>query len=121
LTGTTWPVTCPLCSGFISTLSLSSARSGRYLASQEQYERASAPVTTHSTPGSASAPAASSARSSAWAWGERQDCGVERAARSRQIVGEAAAAEQQVGVFQARQNGRSPLTVTRCMTRRWPW
>jgi hypothetical protein len=72
LTGTTWPVTCPLCSGFISTLSLSSARSGRYLASQEQYERASAPVTTHSTPGSASAPAASSARSSAWAWGERR-------------------------------------------------
>jgi alkanesulfonate monooxygenase SsuD/methylene tetrahydromethanopterin reductase-like flavin-dependent oxidoreductase (luciferase family) len=53
--------------------------------------------------------------------GRAQDCGVERTARSRQIVGEAAAAEQQVGVFQARQNGRSPLTVTRCMTRRWPW
>jgi hypothetical protein len=53
--------------------------------------------------------------------GRAQDCGVERAARSRQIVGKAAAAEQQVGVFQARQNGRSPLTVTRCMTRRWPW
>jgi hypothetical protein len=47
---------------------------------------------------------------------------VQRARSDRQIVGEPAASEQQVGVFAAwRQNGRSPLIVTRCMTRRWPW